>query len=48
MKAIAILAAALFATATLAPVAIAAEKDKKPTKDECKKDPTIKGCDAKK
>ena len=46
MKAIAIVAAALFATATLTPVVIAAEKgDKKPTAEECKKDPKIKGCE---
>ena len=49
MKAIAIVAAALFATTNLAPVAFAAEKaEKKPTAAECKKDPKLKGCEAEK
>ena len=49
MKAIAIVAAAVFATATFTPVALAAEKaDKKPTAEECKKDPKIKGCEQEK
>ena len=48
-KSIALVAAALFATANLASVAFAAEKaDKKPTAAECKKDPTLKGCEAEK
>ena len=48
-KSIAIVAAALFATTTLAPVAFAAEKaDKKPTAEECKKDPKMKGCEPEK
>ena len=45
-KSIAIIAAALFATTTLAPVAFAAEKGAKPTAEECKKDPKMKGCEA--
>ena len=36
--------AALFATATLAPVTFAAD-DKKPTAEQCKKDPKMKGCE---
>ena len=46
-KSIALVAAALFATANLASFAYAAEKaDKKPTKEECQKDPKLKGCEA--
>lgn len=38
--------AAIFATASLAPVAFAADKaDKKPTAEQCKKDPKLKGCE---
>jgi hypothetical protein len=49
MKTITIVAAALYATTMLAPVAFAAEKgDKKPTMEECKKDPKMKGCEAEK
>jgi hypothetical protein len=45
-KSIALVAAALFVTTNLAPVAFAADKaDKKPTADECKKDPKMKGCE---
>lgn len=44
-KSIALVAAALFATANLASVAYAAEKEKKPTKEECQKEPKTKGCD---
>ena len=45
-KSIALLAAAMFVTANIAPVAFAA--DKKPTAEECKKNPKMPGCDAKK
>lgn len=45
-KSIALLAAALFAVANLAPVAIAAEKGaKKPSAAECKKNPKMEGCE---
>lgn len=45
-KLIAALMAAVFATANLAPVALAAEKGaKKPTAEECKKDPKLAGCE---
>ena len=43
-KAIALIAAALFATTTLAPVAFAA--DKKPSAEDCKKNPKMKGCES--
>ena len=45
-KLIAALIAATFAAATVTPVAFAADTDKKPTAEQCKKDPTIKGCEA--
>ena len=48
-KSIAIVAAALFVTTNLAPIAFAAEKAekaaKKPTAEECKKDPKLKDCE---
>ncbi len=48
-KVIAALMAALFVTATLSPVAFAAEDTKaaakKPTAEDCKKDPKMKGCE---
>ena len=48
-RSIALVATALFVTTNLAPVAFAAEKaDKKPTAEECKKDPKMKGCEAEK
>ena len=50
-KSIALVAAALFVTTNLAPVAFAADKaadTKKPTAEECKKDPKMKGCEAEK
>jgi hypothetical protein len=43
-KSIAVLAAAFFATATLVPVTFAADA-KKPSAEECKKDPKMKGCE---
>ena len=46
-KSIAIVAAALFATTNLAPIAFAAEKPaKKPTAEECKKDNKLAGCES--
>jgi hypothetical protein len=43
---IAFVVAAVFATATFAPVALASEKAaKKPTKEQCAKDPKMKGCE---
>ncbi len=47
-KVIAALMAALFCTAALSPVAFAAEEKKaakKPTAEECKKDPKMTGCE---
>ena len=41
-KLIAVLFAAMFAAVSFQVVA----KDKKPTAEECKKDPKMKGCDA--
>jgi len=46
-KSIALLAAAMFVTANIASVAFAADKPK-PTAEECKKNPKMAGCDAKK
>ena len=44
-KSIALVAAALFVTTNLAPVAFAAEKEKaKPSAEECKKNPKMAGC----
>ena len=43
-KSIALLAAAMFVTANIAPVAFAA--DKKPTAKECKENPKTPGCEA--
>ena len=45
-KLIAALIAATFAAATVTPVAFAAEKADKPTAEQCKKDPKMKGCEA--
>jgi hypothetical protein len=39
------LIAAVFAAATITPVAFAADKDAKPTAEQCKKDPKMKGCE---
>ena len=48
-KSIALVAAALFVTTNLAPVAFAAEKAaKKPTAEECKKNPKMAGCEEEK
>jgi len=47
-KSIAIVAAALFVTTNLAPIAFAADKDTKPTAEQCKKDPKTKGCEQEK
>ena len=48
-KSIALVAAALFVSTNLAPVAFAADKaDKKPTAEECKQNPKMKGCEAEK
>lgn len=50
-KLTAALIAAVFAAATVTPVAFAAEKEKaakKPTAEECKKDPKLAGCEPKK
>jgi hypothetical protein len=44
-KLIAAVCAALFATSMLSPVAFAAD-EKKPTAEQCKKDPKMKGCEA--
>jgi len=45
-KLIAALIAAVFAAATVTPIAFAADKDaKKPTAEECKADPKMKGCE---
>jgi FlaG/FlaF family flagellin (archaellin) len=41
-KLIAVILAAMFAAVSFQAVA----QDKKPTPEECKKDPTIKGCEA--
>ena len=43
-KSIALLAAAMFVTANIASVAFAA--DKKPSAEECKKNPKMAGCEA--
>ena len=45
-KLIAALIAAVFAAATVTPIAFAADSDKKPTAEQCKKDPKMKGCEA--
>jgi hypothetical protein len=48
-KLTAALIAAVFAAATVTPVAFAAEKGaKKPTAEECKKDPKMAGCETEK
>jgi hypothetical protein len=46
MKLLSIIFAAMFAVASVN--AIAQSKDKKPTAEECKKDPKMKGCEPEK
>ena len=43
-KLIAVMFAAMFAAVSFQ--AVAQDKDKKPTADQCKKDPKMKGCEA--
>jgi pentapeptide MXKDX repeat protein len=42
-----VVAALLFATFVFAPAAFAQDTTKKPTAEECKKDPKMKGCETK-